>query len=491
MSPASLIRRTHCRWVIAGLLGLLAVAQLLAAGNAQARRWGSDYLPNVPVVTQDGKTLAFYDDVIKGKIVVINFIYTTCRDVCPLTSARLAQVQERLGDKIGRDVFFVSVSIDPETDTPALMKAQADALRARPGWLFLTGKREDIDAIRYKLGERSRSLTEHRNEVLFGNDKTGEWARESVFGDLERFEHSLRQMDPSLKDDTRDRSMSASTGAGINAIISGTPGQGLFQKACAPCHSVGGGDSVGPDLHGVTERRDTAWLKSFIADPERMRTQRDPIALELMAARPGIRMPNLGLSAVDAEDLLVFLGKASAAVPKRKTLEPVAGAPPAAANISPLKSLAGLTSHLGKTVQQADLDGHAVGVVFGFTHCPDVCPTTLLDWSNMLATLGPDADKLKLFFVSVDSERDTPEALKAYMQAFDPRITALTGSAEAIAKVAQAFEAHYEKVETGSEYVYDHTIKTFMFDAHGQRAGGVDLNTATIDRRELLARLLH
>ena len=68
-----------------------------------------------------------------------------------------------------------------------------------------------------------------------------------------------------------------------------------------------------------------------------------------------------------------------------------------------------------------------MAVVFGFTHCPDVCPTTLLDWSNVLAGLGPDGDKLKVVFVSVDTERDTPEALKGYMAAFDPRIIALTG----------------------------------------------------------------
>ena len=77
------------------------------------------------------------------------------------------------------------------------------------------------------------------------------------------------------------------------------------------------------------------------------------------------------------------------------------------------------------------------------------------------------------------------------MKSFDPRITALTGTPEAIAKAAAAFDAHYEKVETGSDYVYDHTIKTFMFDAQGRRAGGVDLNTATLDRRQLLAKLLN
>jgi protein SCO1/2 len=491
MKPATPVAQTALVGRLAGaaLFALLAAAQFFVSSAAEARRWGRDYLPNVPVVTQDGKTLAFYDDVIKDKLVVISFLYTSCRDVCPLTAARLAQVQDRLGDKLGRDVFFVSVSIDPETDTPALLKAQADALRARPGWLFLTGKREDIDAIRYKLGERSRSLTEHRNEVLFGNDRTGEWARESVFGDLMRFEHSLRQMDPSLRDDSPV--MGSAEGAGINAVISGTPGQGLFNKACGSCHTVGHGDRIGPDLHGVTARRDAEWLKKFIIDPERMRSQKDPIALELAAARPGLRMPNLGLSKVDAEDLLVFLATASAAVPKARPVEPVAAPAPAPVTASPLKTLVGLTTHQGQALAAADVEGRPIGVVFGFTHCPDVCPTTLLDWSNLLETLGADADKLKLYFVSVDSERDTPAALKAYMQSFDPRITALTGTPDAIAKAAAAFDAHYEKVDTGSDYVYDHTIKTFMFDARGQRAGGVDLNTATLDRRELLAKLLH
>jgi len=455
---------------------------------AEARRWGSDYLPNVPVVTQDGKTLQFYDDVIKGRIVVINFLYTTCRDVCPLTSARLAQVQERLGDKLGRDVFFISVSIDPETDTPALLKAQADALRARPGWLFLTGKREHIDQIRYKLGERSRSLTEHRNEVLFGNDRTGEWARESVFGDLDRFEQSLRQMDPSLRDDSALKS--SSEGAALTAALSSIPGQALYNKACAPCHTVGRGDRVGPDLHGITERRDADWLKRFIIDPERMRVQRDPLALTLAAERPGIRMPNLGLSRVDAEDLLVYLAKATEVVPKSRPAAPLEGPAPLAPGDAPLASLVGLTTHRGGKLTQADLDGGAVGVVFGFTHCPDVCPTTLLDWSNLLESLGADAGKLRLFFVSVDSERDTPEALSAYMQSFDARITALTGSAAEIARVAHAFDAHYEKVENGTDVVFDHTIKTFLFDKAGRRAGGVDLNTASIDRRQLLSKLL-
>lgn len=88
-----------------------SVRQASATDNNSA--WGANYFPNVPLVTQDGKTVHFYSDLLKGKMVVINFIYTKCRDSCPMETAKLAQVQRMLGDRVGRDVFFYSVSIDP------------------------------------------------------------------------------------------------------------------------------------------------------------------------------------------------------------------------------------------------------------------------------------------------------------------------------------------------------------------------------------------
>ena len=99
--------------------GVLLLAMLgLSTVEAHAGRWGKDYVPNVPVITQDGKTLNFYDDLIKDKIVVLSFIYTSCKDICPLATARLGEAQEKLGDRVGRDIFFYSISIDPEQDTP-------------------------------------------------------------------------------------------------------------------------------------------------------------------------------------------------------------------------------------------------------------------------------------------------------------------------------------------------------------------------------------
>src|SRR5262249_58791479 len=96
----------------AAVAALTAAAVLAPAPSAaQSRMWSEGYVPNVPVVTQDGKTVRFYDDLIKGKIVIISFIYTNCRDICPLTTARMAQVEEKLGDVVGRDIFIISMTV--------------------------------------------------------------------------------------------------------------------------------------------------------------------------------------------------------------------------------------------------------------------------------------------------------------------------------------------------------------------------------------------
>ena len=171
-------------------------------GEAQTRR-GPDFLPNLPVVDQDGRQLRFYDDLIKDKIVVIMFIYTSCTDICPITTARMTQIEDKLGDALGRDIFIVSLTVDPVNDTPERLKAYSKAFSTGPGWTFVTGRPEDIRAINYRLGERSKVLSEHRNEIVLGNDVTGEWQRDNVMGDLERVTTSIREMDPKYRDQVR------------------------------------------------------------------------------------------------------------------------------------------------------------------------------------------------------------------------------------------------------------------------------------------------
>jgi protein SCO1 len=287
----------------------VAVAALLFPSRgtveAQVGRWGKGYFPNLPVINQDGKTLRFYDDLIKGKIVVISFIYTSCKDICPITTARLAQVEEKLGDSVGRDVHIYSISVDPETDTPARLKMYADAFHAGPGWFFLTGKIDDIRAINGKLGEKMRNLSEHRNEIVLGNDVTGEWTRDNVFGDIDRIATSIRAMDPKWREQVRTPSKENATMGPVP--IAGPPGQSVYVKMCAPCHTVGKGDRVGPDLNGVTARHDRAWLTSYIRDPEKMRLRNDPHALALVAKYPAARMPAMGITEADAADLLAYV----------------------------------------------------------------------------------------------------------------------------------------------------------------------------------------
>src|SRR4249920_802403 len=133
-------------FVLAGALVILSGSPVSADS-----RWGANYFPNIELTTQDGKTVHFYDDLIKGKTVAIDLIYTTCQYACPLETARLAQVQRILGDRMGSEINFYSITIDPEHDTPAVLKDYAEKYHAGPGWLFLTGSAADIELISKKL----------------------------------------------------------------------------------------------------------------------------------------------------------------------------------------------------------------------------------------------------------------------------------------------------------------------------------------------------
>lgn len=454
-------------WIIAA-----ALLGLPLAGDAAASRWGKSYFPDVQVVTQHGKSVHFYDDLIKDKVFVINFLYTSCRDICPLTASRMSELQERLGDSMGRDIFFYSISIDPENDTPAKLKQYANTFQAGPGWLFLTGRPKDIEAIRYKLGERSRVLSDHRNEILLGNGATGQWARNNVLGDLASLALTVRGMDPKWRHKGKIAGADAKM---LEVDFAAKPGQALYTRLCAGCHTVGEGDRVGPDLAGVMARRDRDWLMRFVSNPGKMRTQQDPIAAELVARFPTVRMPALSISSNDTTDLLAYIAYLETQHAKRQR---------------PEDTLLTLTTHTGKKLSQDMIKGQPLAVTFGFTHCPDVCPTTLLDWTNMLTSLGPDGDRLKVLFVSVDHERDTPEALAAYLKSFDPRIVALTGSSGDIAIAARAFDAFYTKVGDPGGVTFDHSTKTYLFGRDGQPAGSVDLNTPEEERRRLISRLL-
>src|SRR6266700_416176 len=128
-----------------------------------------------------------------------------------------------------------------------------------------------------------------------------------------------------------------------------------------------------------------------------------------------------------------------------------------------------LTDQDGRTVTEQDLKGHPSLVFFGFTHCPDVCPTTLFDISEVMRALGSDAERTRAAFITVDPERDTQEVLKDYMSSFDPHVTGLTGHLPAITSVAKEYRAYFKKVNLdGGGYTMDHTAITYLMDKEGR-----------------------
>ena len=136
-----------------------------------------------------------------------------------------------------------------------------------------------------------------------------------------------------------------------------------------------------------------------------------------------------------------------------------------------------LVNQDGKTVTQADFAGETHLFFFGFTHCPDICPTTLQQITDVLAALGPKADQLKVAFVTVDPERDTPEALKTYLSSFDPRITGLTGTPEQVAATIKAYRGFAQKVPgKDGEYVMEHTAFVYVMDARNDFLGALNLS---------------
>jgi protein SCO1/2 len=124
-----------------------------------------------------------------------------------------------------------------------------------------------------------------------------------------------------------------------------------------------------------------------------------------------------------------------------------------------------LADQSGATVTEKDLRGKPTLVFFGFTHCPDVCPTSLFEMSEVMRALGKDADRVNAYFVSVDPERDTPEAMKAYLQSFDPHVKGLTGDPDAVRQMTTAYRVYSKKVPLkDGDYTMDHTALIYLMD---------------------------
>jgi protein SCO1 len=134
-------------------------------------------IPDVAVLDQHGNELHFYTDLIKDKTVAINFIFTNCTTICPPLAATFARLQRELGDKVGKDIHLISISVDPLTDTPERLKAWGAKFKAGPGWTFVTGDKQEMDKLLNALGAAVSKREDHTPAMIIGNDGKGVWTR--------------------------------------------------------------------------------------------------------------------------------------------------------------------------------------------------------------------------------------------------------------------------------------------------------------------------
>lgn len=324
------MRNVRPVWLI-GIAALVTVGAAIAlwqtsdseASNDDSGRggsiWGANYFPNVPLITHEGKHVRFFDDVLEGKVVAINFIYTTCPDACPMETARLMEVQRLLGDRVGKDVFLYSITIDPAVDTPEVLGKYARDWGIGPGWTMLTGAKADIIQLRKKLGVyiediQGENSRDHNLSLIIGNQSTGRWMKRSPYENP----YVLANQLGSWLHNWKDASIEKRDYADAPELRKITTGENLFRTRCKSCHTIGAGDIVelserriGPDLHHVTEQRDRAWLERWLIEPDAMLAEGDALATAMLAQYNNVPMPNLRLTTVDVQHLLEYIEQES------------------------------------------------------------------------------------------------------------------------------------------------------------------------------------
>ncbi len=288
---------------IIGITFILGSFQILHAASP----WGANYFPNIPLTTQDGKKVNFFNDLIENKIVAINFIYTHCAESCPLETAQLVSVQKILGDKLGKEIFFYSITIDPEHDTPEVLKNYKNKFNAR--WTFLTGKKSDINMLRKKLGlyidEIQDGSNNHNVSMIIGNQKTGRWMKRSPFENPHILADQLGNWLAGWK--SQSKRLSYANAPDLRNI---SQGEQIYRTRCISCHSLNGQElagALGPDLLGVTLKREKQWLFDWLKAPDKMLKNKDPIAIALYKKYNKLAMPNLRLKKAQALALLEYI----------------------------------------------------------------------------------------------------------------------------------------------------------------------------------------
>lgn len=349
--------KKHRNWLMtaAAALAVLAGAGFLLWSHADLEAsydtrqdrggsiWGANYFPNVPLTTHDGLTVHFFDDLIKDKVVAVNFIYTSCPDACPMETARMMEVYRLLEDRVGRDVHFYSITIDPENDTPEVLGTYVKNWNIGPGWTFLTGKEEDIILLRKKLGvyieeiQQDGSL-DHNLSLVIGNQSTGRWMKRSPYENPYILATQLGSWLHNWKLPSKEKRDFADAPE-LRQI---STGEQLFRTRCASCHTIGEGDvfvpterRIGPDLYNITAQRDPEWLVRWLIEPDVMLEEKDPLAMALYEQYNRVPMPNLRLNRTDVANLLEHIEEESRRIDRELETRRVAAAQGAGAQGDP------------------------------------------------------------------------------------------------------------------------------------------------------------
>ena len=191
-------KRDWLKWAGSAALAPVLTATPPALAAKPGPRAG--YFPNTLVETHDGRKLRFYDDIVRGKVVVLNMMYSVCTGICPGNTANLLQVQRALGERLGKDIFMVSMTLQPEFDTPKALNDYVKSYGIKPGWTFLTGEPKEMDVIRRKLGffnddpKIDADLANHTGMVRIGNESLDRWFMMPALSAPQQIARSILQL---------------------------------------------------------------------------------------------------------------------------------------------------------------------------------------------------------------------------------------------------------------------------------------------------------
>ena len=170
--------------ILIGILLLFFLTNLVSGQQPNAAATSHDtqspahkYFTDTILINQNGEKMRFYTDLLQGKTVIIDTFFSTCKTACLPMTQNLKRIQETLGERLGKDVYILSVTVDSEMDTPAQLKAFADKFHARSGWYFLTGTKENVDFVLRKLGQYVDNKQDHLTVFIIGNERTGLWKK--------------------------------------------------------------------------------------------------------------------------------------------------------------------------------------------------------------------------------------------------------------------------------------------------------------------------